>query len=77
MEILNKEARGFPEEFRKQILEDKDLYLANGTLYVPESDANIQVFKRIKARFNSTVNNCKQNRVFSKNPPAQAETSKT
>jgi len=35
-EILNKEAKDYPEEFKKEILEDKDLYLANGTLYIPE-----------------------------------------
>ena len=35
-EILNKEAKNYPEEFKREILEDKDLYLANGTIYVPE-----------------------------------------
>jgi len=36
-EILNKEAKGYPEEFKAQLREDRDLYLANGTLYVPEN----------------------------------------
>ena len=35
-EILNREAKGYPEEFKAQLREDRDLYLANGTLYVPE-----------------------------------------
>jgi len=35
-EILNEEAKEYPEEFKREVLEDKDLYLANGTLYVPE-----------------------------------------
>jgi len=34
--ILNREAKGYPEEFKAQLREDRDLYLANGTLYVPE-----------------------------------------
>ena len=36
-EILNKEAKGYPEEFKAQLCEDRDPYLANGTLYVPEN----------------------------------------
>ena len=52
MEILNKEARGFPEEFKKQIREDKDLYLANGTLYVPE-----------KARWDQIKKNANQQNI--------------
>lgn len=35
-EILTKEAKGYPDEFKSQVIEDEDLYLANGTLYVPE-----------------------------------------
>ena len=35
-EILNREAKSYPEEFKTQVAEDRDIYLANGTLYVPE-----------------------------------------
>jgi type I restriction enzyme M protein len=35
-EIEEKEAKKFPEIFRDQVCEDKEIYLANGTLYVPE-----------------------------------------
>ena len=35
-EILNREAKSYPEEFKMQVAEDRDIYLANGTLYVPE-----------------------------------------
>jgi len=35
-EIKEKEAKRFPEKFRYQVCEDRDFYLANGTLYVPE-----------------------------------------
>lgn len=35
-EILDKEAKMYPEEVRSQIVEDRDIYLANGLLYVPE-----------------------------------------
>jgi len=36
--ILNKEAKDYPEEFKFKVCEDKDIYLANGTLYVPEEE---------------------------------------
>ena len=52
IEILKKEARGFPEKFKKQIREDKDLYLANGTLYVPE-----------KARWDQIKKNANQQNI--------------
>ena len=32
----NREAKRYPEEFKMQVAEDRDIYLANGTLYVPE-----------------------------------------
>ena len=35
-EVLNREAKSYPEEFKMQVAEDRDIYLANGTLYVPE-----------------------------------------
>ncbi|MGC9101286.1 MAG: N-6 DNA methylase [Caldisericum sp.] len=35
-EIEEREARRFPEEYRFQVCEDREIYLANGTLYVPE-----------------------------------------
>ncbi len=35
-EILNREVKRYPEEFKMQVAEDRDIYLANGTLYVPE-----------------------------------------
>jgi len=35
-EILDKEAGEYPEKFKSHVCEDRDLYLANGTLYVPE-----------------------------------------
>ena len=35
-EILEKEAKDFPDEFKLRVCEDKDLYLANGTLHIPE-----------------------------------------
>ena len=34
---IKKEAEKFPEKFRLRILEDRDLYQANGTLYIPET----------------------------------------
>ena len=34
--IQQNEAMKFPEKFRNKICEDEELYLANGTLYVPE-----------------------------------------
>jgi len=36
-EILNREAKRYPKKFKAQLREDRDLYLANGTLYVPEA----------------------------------------
>ena len=35
-EILEKNAKDYPEELKFHVSEDMDLYLANGTLYVPE-----------------------------------------
>ncbi len=35
--IEQKEAKRFPEKFRLQVCEDRELYQANGTLYVPEN----------------------------------------
>ncbi len=35
-QILNKESKEYPAKFAPKIREDKDLYLANGTLYIPE-----------------------------------------
>jgi len=35
-EILEKEAKDIPDGFKEAILEDRDFYLSNGTLYVPE-----------------------------------------
>jgi len=35
-EIEEREARRFPEEYRFQVCEDREIYLASGTLYVPE-----------------------------------------
>ncbi len=35
-EILEKEYKNFPEEFRLKISEDRDAYLKDGVLYVPE-----------------------------------------
>ena len=32
----NREVKRDPEEFKMQVAEDRDIYLANGTLYVPE-----------------------------------------
>jgi len=32
----NREAKRYPEEFKMQVAEDRDIYLANGTLYVQE-----------------------------------------
>jgi len=32
----NREVKRYPEEFKMQVAEDRDIYLANGTLYVPE-----------------------------------------
>lgn len=34
--ILDKEAKNYPKEFQFRVCEDRDIYLANGTLYVPE-----------------------------------------
>jgi len=36
-EIIKKETEKFPEKFRFQVSEDRDLYQANGILYVPET----------------------------------------
>uniref|UniRef100_A0A7V0Z5U6 site-specific DNA-methyltransferase (adenine-specific) n=1 Tax=candidate division WOR-3 bacterium TaxID=2052148 RepID=A0A7V0Z5U6_UNCW3 len=36
-EIEGKEAKRFPEKFRPQVCEDREMYQANGTLYVPET----------------------------------------
>lgn len=35
-EVLLKDAKDYPEEFKLKVCEDRDIYLANGTLYVPE-----------------------------------------
>jgi len=35
-EIEEKEAKHFPEDLRFKVCEDRDFYMANGTLYVPE-----------------------------------------
>ncbi|MGC8734151.1 MAG: N-6 DNA methylase, partial [bacterium] len=35
-EIEEKEAKEFPQEYRNIVLEDREIYLANGILYVPE-----------------------------------------
>ena len=35
-QIEEKEAKEFPEKFRWQICEDKEIYRASGVLYVPE-----------------------------------------
>ncbi|MCW7070270.1 MAG: hypothetical protein OCU17_06715 [Methanophagales archaeon] len=32
----NREVKRYPEEFKMQVAEDRDIYLANGALYVPE-----------------------------------------
>ena len=32
----NREVKRYPEEFKMQVAEDRDIYLANGTLYVQE-----------------------------------------
>ena len=46
-QILNREAKSYPEEFKMQVAEDRDIYLANGTLYVPEK-ASWDYIKRSK-----------------------------
>lgn len=35
--ILEKEVKDFPEEYKLKVCEDPDYYLANGSLYLPES----------------------------------------
>lgn len=34
--VQKKEAKDYPEEFKWRVFEDRDIYLANGTLYVPK-----------------------------------------
>jgi len=36
-EIKEKEAKKFPQKFREHVYEDKEIYLANGILYIPEN----------------------------------------